>query len=49
MLVFYYQLNGKTHLVCVRGGYYPASKAALWLGCNTSVWMVPGTYEDGDE
>jgi hypothetical protein len=42
MLVFYYQLDGKTHLVCVRGAM-PSAKSPIWRGCNTSCWMVPGT------
>lgn len=44
MLIFYYQHEGKTYLVCVRGGY-PSRLSPIWLP-NTSVLMVPGTQEE---
>lgn len=45
MRVFYYQLDGRTHLVCVRGPN--ASRLSrIWGGCNTCSWIVPGTYRD---
>jgi hypothetical protein len=45
MLIFYYQWSdGKTHLVCVGGGY-PSSVSPIWENCNTSILAVPGTLE----
>lgn len=45
MLVFYYQwTDGKTHCVCVRGGY-PGRLSPIWANCNTSVSIVPGTED----
>jgi hypothetical protein len=48
MFVFYYQYtDGKTYLVCVRGGY-PSKNSVIWRNCNTSVMLVPGTEDDED-
>lgn len=44
MRVFYYQLDGHTHLVCVRGAM-PGANSPIWRGCNTCCWVVPGTEE----
>lgn len=48
MLVFYYQYEGKTYCCCVRGGY-PTRLSPIWKNTNTSVLMVPGTYDDNEE
>lgn len=45
MRVFYYQLNGETHLVCSRGPN-PGRLSRIWEGCNTCSWIVPGTFRD---
>jgi hypothetical protein len=47
MLIFYYQHEGTTHLVCVRGGY-PTRLSPIWRGCNTSVMLVPGSDYEGE-
>lgn len=47
MWVFYYQYNGRTFLVCVRGGY-PSRLSPIWRS-NTSAFMVPGEGEGDDE
>jgi hypothetical protein len=44
-MVFYYQwIDGSTKLVCVAGGY-PHRPSPIWSRCNTSVLMLPGTYD----
>jgi hypothetical protein len=47
MWVFYYQMDGKSHLVCVRGSF-PTGQSRIWEGCNTSAFLVPGTEDDED-
>jgi hypothetical protein len=42
--VFYYQHEGKTHLVCVS----PANAGPLspiWKNCNTCSWLVDPEFE----
>lgn len=41
MTVFYFQHEGKTHIVCTSDAY-PSKNSPIW-NSNTSVWLVPGT------
>lgn len=42
MRVIYYQYDGRSYLVCVRGAA-PTGASPIWFGCNACSWMVPGT------
>jgi hypothetical protein len=50
MYGFYYQWpeTGKTYLVVVRGGY-PGRLSPIWKGCNTCVFLAPGTDDGATE
>lgn len=45
MRVFYFQHNGKTHLICVRGSSV-TRKSPIHENCNTCIWIVPGTVTE---
>lgn len=47
MTVFYFQHEGKTHIVCT-SDLYPSRLSQIW-NCNTSVFLVPGSEEKDDE
>lgn len=47
MRVFYYQHNGQTYIVCVKGG--DARKTSpIYKNNNTCLWLVPGTNEEDE-
>ena len=47
MTVFYYIIEGKPRIVCTSDAY-PQRGSPVWLGCSTSVWIVPGTSDHDD-
>lgn len=47
MNVYYYQYEGKTYLIAARGPY-PGRLSPIWK-CNTSIWLIPGTFVESDD